>query len=204
MGKQREFDYSGTQACLSLKEEGYEVILINNNPATIMTDTHVADRIYFEPLTVDCVEKIIAKEKPDGLLATLGGQTGLNLALELHEQNILPKYDVKLLGTPIESIKKGESREEFRALMNELNEPVPESEVVTKVEEALAFAEKIGFPVIVRPAYTLGGTGGGIAHSMEELEKLSASGLRESAITQCLIEKASPDLKKLSTRLCVT
>ncbi|MCM3150422.1 carbamoyl phosphate synthase large subunit [Priestia megaterium] len=197
IGQAAEFDYSGTQACLSLKEEGYEVILINNNPATIMTDTHVADRIYFEPLTVDCVEKIIAKEKPDGLLATLGGQTGLNLALELHEQNILPKYDVKLLGTPIESIKKGESREEFRALMNELNEPVPESEVVTKVEEALAFAKKIGFPVIVRPAYTLGGTGGGIAHSMEELEKLSASGLRESAITQCLIEKSIAGFKEV-------
>ncbi|TYR79533.1 carbamoyl phosphate synthase large subunit [Priestia megaterium] len=197
IGQAAEFDYSGTQACLSLKEEGYKVVLVNNNPATIMTDTHVADRIYFEPLTVDCIEKIIAKEKPDGLLATLGGQTGLNLALELHEHQILKKYGVKLLGTPIESIKKGESREEFRALMNQLNEPVPESEVVTKVEEALAFGEKIGFPVIVRPAYTLGGTGGGIAYSMAELEKLSTSGLRESAIHQCLIEKSIAGFKEI-------
>ncbi|AQX55831.1 carbamoyl phosphate synthase large subunit [Priestia flexa] len=197
IGQAAEFDYSGTQACLSLKEEGYEVILINNNPATIMTDTHIADRIYFEPLTVDSVEKVIAKEKPDGLLATLGGQTGLNLALELHEHQILEKYGVKLLGTPIESIKQGESREEFRALMQELNEPVPESEVVTEVEQALTFAKEIGFPVIVRPAYTLGGTGGGIAHSLEELEKLATSGLRESAIHQCLVEKSIAGFKEV-------
>ncbi|WP_110114552.1 carbamoyl phosphate synthase large subunit [Bacillus sp. CGMCC 1.16541] len=197
IGQAAEFDYSGTQACLSLKEEGYKVVLMNNNPATIMTDEHIADEIYFEPLTVDYVEEVIKKEKPDGLLATLGGQTGLNLALELHETGILEKYDVKLLGTPIDSIKKGESREEFRSLMKQLNEPVPESEIVVTVEEALTFANKIGFPVIVRPAYTLGGTGGGIAHTMNELEQLATSGLRESAIHQCLIEKSIAGYKEI-------
>jgi carbamoyl-phosphate synthase large subunit len=197
IGQAAEFDYSGTQACLSLKEEGYKVILVNNNPATIMTDENVADVIYFEPLTVDSVDKIMQKEKPDGLLATLGGQTGLNLALELHEKGILRKHGVKLLGTPIESIKKGENREDFRQLMKELNEPVPASTIVTKVEEALAFAKEIGFPVIVRPAYTLGGTGGGIAHSMEELTSLTTSGLRESAIHQCLIEKSIAGYKEV-------
>ncbi|MBM7702598.1 carbamoyl phosphate synthase large subunit [Metabacillus iocasae] len=197
IGQAAEFDYSGTQACLSLKEEGYKVILLNNNPATIMTDEHIADVIYFEPLTVDYVEEVIKKEQPNGLLATVGGQTGLNLALELHEKGILEKYNVKLLGTPIDSIKKGESREEFRALMKELHEPVPESEIVVTVKEALAFATKIGFPVIVRPAYTLGGTGGGIAHSMQELEQLATSGLRESAIHQCLIEKSIAGYKEI-------
>lgn len=197
IGQAAEFDYSGTQACLSLREEGYKVILVNNNPATIMTDENVADVIYFEPLTVDSIDKILEKEKPEGLLATLGGQTGLNLALELNEKGILKKHGVKLLGTPIESIKKGENREDFRALMKELNEPVPESTIVTKVEEALAFGEKIGFPVIVRPAYTLGGTGGGIAHNAEELKSLATSGLRESAIQQCLIEKSIAGYKEV-------
>ncbi|MGE7217045.1 carbamoyl phosphate synthase large subunit [Priestia koreensis] len=197
IGQAAEFDYSGTQACLSLKEEGYEVVLVNNNPATIMTDDHIADEIYFEPLTVDSLEKIMIKEKPDGMLATLGGQTGLNLALDLHEQGILKKHGVRLLGTPIESIKKGESRNEFRSLMKELNEPVPESEVVTQINEALAFAEQVGFPVIVRPAYTLGGTGGGIASNVEELQTLAASGLRESAIHECLIEKSIAGFKEV-------
>jgi carbamoyl-phosphate synthase large subunit len=197
IGQAAEFDYSGTQACLSLKEEGYKVILVNNNPATIMTDENVADVIYFEPLTVDSIDKILEKEKPEGLLATLGGQTGLNLALELNEKGILKKHGVQLLGTPIESIKKGENREDFRALMKELNEPVPDSTIVTKVEEALAFGDKIGFPVIVRPAYTLGGTGGGIASNTDELKSLAASGLRESAIHQCLIEKSIAGYKEI-------
>lgn len=197
IGQAAEFDYAGTQACMALKEDGYEVILVNNNPATIMTDHNFADRIYFEPLTADVLEKIIAKEKPDGLLATLGGQTGLNLAFELSEKGILDKYNVKLLGSSIESIKKGEDREAFRQLMFELNEPVPESTIVHTWEEAERFANEIGFPIIVRPAYTLGGTGGGIASSMEELQKLVTGGLKESAIGQCLIEKSIAGYKEV-------
>ncbi|WP_077211173.1 carbamoyl phosphate synthase large subunit [Bacillus dakarensis] len=197
IGQAAEFDYAGTQACIALKEEGYKVILVNNNPATIMTDSNFADRIYFEPLTVDTVEKIIEKEKPDGLLATLGGQTGLNLAFQLHEQGILSKHGVKMLGSSIDSIKRGEDREAFRQLMKELNEPVPESEIVHTVEEALAFAEKIDFPIIVRPAYTLGGTGGGIAENEDELANLVSGGLQESAIHQCLVEKSIAGYKEI-------
>src|SRR4051812_12209244 len=197
IGQAAEFDYAGTQACMTLKEDGYEVILVNDNPATIMTDHSFADRIYFEPLAVDILEKVIAKERPDGLLATLGGQTGLNLAFELHEKGILEKYDVKLLGSSIEAIKKGEDREAFRQLMHELNEPVPESTIVHELEEALAFAEQIGFPIIVRPAYTLEGTGGGIADSMEELTRLTLGGLKESAIHQCLIERSIAGFKEI-------
>nr|WP_304213150.1 carbamoyl phosphate synthase large subunit [Fredinandcohnia onubensis] len=197
IGQAAEFDYSGTQGCRALREEGYKVILVNNNPATIMTDEVNADIVYFEPLTVESLEKIIAKERPDGLLATLGGQTGLNLAFSLSEAGILDKYNVKVLGTHIESIKKGEDREAFRSLMNELNEPVPDSEIVTTVEEAKTFAEKVGFPVIVRPAYTLGGTGGGIAHELQQLEELTKNGLSESPITQCLIEKSIAGFKEI-------
>ncbi|MBB6443533.1 carbamoyl phosphate synthase large subunit [Bacillus benzoevorans] len=197
IGQAAEFDYAGTQACMALKEDGYEVILVNDNPATIMTDHSFADRIYFEPLTSDVLKKIIAKEKPDGLLATLGGQTGLNLAFELSEKGILNKYGVKLLGSSIESIKRGEDREAFRQLMYELNEPVPESTIVHTMEEAKSFAKEIGFPIIVRPAYTLGGTGGGIADTMEELQKLVTSGLKESAIHQCLIEKSIAGYKEI-------
>lgn len=197
IGQAAEFDYAGTQACLALKEEGIRVILINNNPATVMTDEACSDVVYFEPLTVESVEKIIQKEKPDGILATLGGQTGLNLALALHKANILEKYNVKLLGTPIESIIQGEDREEFRNLMNELGEPVPESEIVTTVEEAIAFAEKVGYPIIVRPAYTLGGAGGGIAQNEEELRYIIKGGLELSPITQCLIEKSIAGFKEI-------
>nr|WP_295972953.1 carbamoyl phosphate synthase large subunit [uncultured Bacillus sp.] len=197
IGQAAEFDYAGTQACMALKEDGYEVILVNDNPATIMTDHSFADRIYFEPLTADVLEKIIAKEKPNGLLATLGGQTGLNLAFELSEKGILHKYGVKLLGSSIESIKKGEDREAFRELMFQLKEPVPESTIVHTLEEAIHFAEEIGFPIIVRPAYTLGGTGGGIANSMEELNNLVTGGLNESAIHQCLIEKSIAGFKEI-------
>lgn len=197
IGQAAEFDYAGTQACIALKEEGYRVILVNNNPATIMTDSGFADKIYFEPLTVDTLEKIIAKERPDGLLATLGGQTGLNLALELNEQGILQKYEVRMLGSSIDSIKKGEDREAFRALMHELNEPVPESVIVHSVGEAVEFAEDIGFPIIVRPAYTLGGTGGGIASTMDELTQLVRGGLQESAIHQCLVERSIAGYKEI-------
>lgn len=197
IGQAAEFDYAGTQACLALKEEGYRVILVNNNPATIMTDEMNADAVYFEPLTVDVLEKIIAKEKPDGLLATLGGQTGLNLAYQLDDAGILTKYNVKLLGTPIDSIKKGEDRELFRQLMFEINEPVPDSTIVHTLEEAIAFADKIGFPIIVRPAYTLGGTGGGIAESMETFKELVRGGLQESPITQCLIERSIAGFKEV-------
>ncbi|WP_163150508.1 carbamoyl phosphate synthase large subunit [Anoxybacillus sp. MB8] len=211
IGQAAEFDYSGTQGCLALKEEGYRVILANNNPATIMTDEVHADAVYFEPLTVESMEKIIAKERPDGLLATLGGQTGLNLAFALHEQGILQKYNVRLLGTPIESIQRGEDREAFRALMYELNEPVPESEIVTTVEEAVQFAKQIGFPIIVRPAYTLGGTGGGIAQTMEELVDIVTKGLQESPITQCLVERSVAGFKEIEyevmrdhTNTCIT
>ncbi|MBP3038832.1 carbamoyl phosphate synthase large subunit [Bacillaceae bacterium Marseille-Q3522] len=197
IGQAAEFDYAGTQACMALKEEGYKVILVNNNPATIMTDEAFADAIYFEPLTADVLEMIIKKEKPDGLLASLGGQTGLNLAFALSEKGILQKYNVKLLGSTIESIKKGEDREAFRELMHQLSEPVPESEIVHTVEEALDFSEKIGFPIIIRPAYTLGGTGGGIAGNREELKKLCAGGLKESAIGQCLVERSIAGFKEI-------
>ncbi|WP_230136655.1 carbamoyl phosphate synthase large subunit, partial [Peribacillus frigoritolerans] len=197
IGQAAEFDYAGTQACLALKEEGYKVILVNNNPATIMTDNMNADAVYFEPLTVDVLEKIISKEKPDGLLATLGGQTGLNLAYQLDDAGILEKYKVKLLGTPIDSIKKGEDRELFRELMFEIGEPVPDSTIVHTLEEALAFADKIGFPIIVRPAYTLGGTGGGIADSPETFKELVRGGLQESPITQCLIERSIAGFKEV-------
>ncbi|HHY72483.1 MAG TPA: carbamoyl phosphate synthase large subunit [Bacillus bacterium] len=197
IGQAAEFDYAGTQGCLALKEEGCRVILVNNNPATIMTDEANADAVYFEPLTVQAIEKIIAKEKPDGILATLGGQTGLNLAFSLHEKGVLGKYGVKLLGTPIESIKKGEDREAFRELMHQLNEPVPESEIVENIEAALSFAKKVGFPIIVRPAYTLGGFGGGIAQDYNTFIDLVRSGLDASPITQCLIEKSIAGFKEI-------
>ncbi|MEC2071488.1 carbamoyl phosphate synthase large subunit [Alkalihalophilus marmarensis] len=197
IGQAAEFDYAGTQACLALKEEGIKVILVNNNPATVMTDEACADVVYFEPLTVESIKKIIQKEKPDGILATLGGQTGLNLALALHDKGILEELDVELLGTPIESIKKGEDREEFRALMHELNEPVPESDIVTTVDGALQFAESVGYPIIVRPAYTLGGAGGGIAENEAELLRIIKGGLALSPINQCLVEKSIAGFKEI-------
>lgn len=197
IGQAAEFDYAGTQACIALKEEGYRVILLNNNPATVMTDPDFADAIYFEPMTVESVVKIIEKEKPDGLLATLGGQAGLNMAFQLSEHGIIEKYGLKVLGTSIESIKQGEDRDAFRSLMYELNEPVPESEVVHTVDEALNFAKTTGYPVIVRPAYTLGGTGGGIASTEEELLSLVSGGLNESPIHQCLIEKSIAGYKEV-------
>ena len=171
IGQAAEFDYSGTQACQALKEEGIEVVLINSNPATIMTDQEIADHIYIEPLTLDFIEKIIEKERPDSLLAGMGGQTGLNLAVDLYEAGILDKYGVKIIGTSVESIKKGEDRDTFREVMREIGQPVIESDIVTTLEEGLAYASRIGYPVVVRPAYTLGGTGGGIAETEEELRE---------------------------------
>lgn len=197
IGQAAEFDYAGTQACIALKEEGYKVILVNNNPATVMTDHVFADAIYFEPMTVEGIEKVIKREKPDGILGTLGGQAGLNLVFQLSEQGILAKYNLKVLGTSVASIKQGEDREAFRSLMNDLNEPVPESEIVHSVEEAIEFSEKIGFPLIVRPAYTLGGTGGGIADTLEELKSFVNSGLNESPISQCLIERSIAGYKEI-------
>lgn len=197
IGQAAEFDYSGTQACQSLKEEGYTVILANSNPATIMTDTTVADRVYMEPLTVDFLKKIIQKERPDALLPTLGGQTGLNLAIELDELGILDEFDVQLLGTSLEAIQQAEDREKFRALMEELDEPVPPSEIVTEVEQAIQFANEIGYPIIVRPAFTLGGTGGGMCDNEEELRHIVKNGLALSPVGQCLVEKSIAGFKEI-------
>lgn len=197
IGQAAEFDYAGTQACLALKEEGIEVVLVNNNPATIMTDEQIADIVYFEPMTVESIEKIIEKEKPDAILGTLGGQTGLNLTVKLYEEGILEQNNVEVLGTSPESIRQGEDREAFRALMHELKEPVPESEIIHTVEEAVNFATGIGYPVIIRPAYTLGGGGGGIVSSEAELISVVKKGLEASPITQCLIEKSIAGFKEL-------
>lgn len=197
IGQAAEFDYSGTQACQALKEEGIEVVLINSNPATIMTDQEIADKIYIEPLTLDFIEKIIAKEKPDSLLAGMGGQTGLNLAVELEEAGILDKYNVKLIGTSVESIKKGEDRDLFRDVMKEIGQPVIESDIVTTLKGGLAYAQKLGYPVVVRPAYTLGGTGGGIAETEEEFREILTHGLQLSPVTQCLIEKSIKGWKEI-------
>ncbi len=197
IGQAAEFDYAGTQACQALKEEGYEVILINSNPATIMTDTTMADRVYIEPITLDFVSRIIRKERPDGIVATLGGQTGLNMAMELEESGILERYQIEILGTELDAIKKAEDRDLFRTLMNELNQPVPESEIVHTLEEAEEFVKTIGYPVIVRPAYTLGGTGGGIVYNDEELQEIVTSGLKYSPVTQCLIEKSIAGFKEI-------
>ncbi|RWZ58789.1 carbamoyl-phosphate synthase (glutamine-hydrolyzing) large subunit [Halobacillus fulvus] len=197
IGQAAEFDYSGTQGCLALREEGHEVVLVNNNPATIMTDHTIADTVYCEPLTVPSIETIIEKEQPDALLAGLGGQTALNLAVELEKAGILKKYEVELLGTSVPSIQQGEDRELFRELMSELGQPVPESEVITSVEEALKFADQVGYPVISRPAYTLGGRGGGIADHEEELKELIENGLKASPIHQVIIEKSIAGYKEI-------
>jgi carbamoyl-phosphate synthase large subunit len=197
IGQAAEFDYAGTQACQALKEEGYEVILVNSNPATIMTDSNMADRVYIEPITLEFVSRVIRQEKPDGILATLGGQTGLNMAVELSESGVLEEENVKLLGTDLEAIQKAEDRDLFRTLMRELHEPVPDSDIIHSIDEALAFVEKIGYPVIIRPAYTLGGTGGGIVHDEEMLREIVASGLKYSPVTQCLIEKSIAGFKEI-------
>ncbi|WML43052.1 carbamoyl-phosphate synthase (glutamine-hydrolyzing) large subunit [Neobacillus sp. PS3-40] len=197
IGQAAEFDYAGTQACIALREEGIEVVLINNNPATIMTDESVADKVYIETLTVSTLEEIIKKEKPDGIIGTLGGQTGLNLTVALYEQNILQKYQVKLLGTSVESIKNGEDREKFRNLMIEINEPIPESSIIHSYEEGVKFVKKIGYPVIIRPAYTLGGDGGGFAYNDLELESVLKKGLSASPIHQILVERSIKGWKEI-------
>ncbi|MBU7319186.1 carbamoyl-phosphate synthase large subunit [Paenibacillus oleatilyticus] len=197
IGQAAEFDYAGTQACQALKEEGFEVVLINSNPATIMTDTNMADKVYIEPITLDFVTQIIRQERPDGLLPTLGGQTGLNMAVELARAGVLERENVKLLGTQLTAIEKAEDRDLFRDLMRELEQPVPESTIVTTVQEALDFANEIGYPIIVRPAYTLGGTGGGICATEEELLETVSSGIRYSPIGQCLIEKSIAGMKEV-------
>ncbi|WP_454192058.1 carbamoyl-phosphate synthase large subunit [Paenibacillus sp. Marseille-Q7038] len=197
IGQAAEFDYAGTQACQALKEEGVEVVLINSNPATIMTDSNMADKVYIEPITLDFVTQIIRQERPDGLLPTLGGQTGLNMAVELARAGVLESENVKLLGTQLTSIEKAEDRDLFRDLMRELEQPVPESVIVTTLNEAIDFANDIGYPIIVRPAYTLGGTGGGICATEEELREIVASGLRYSPIGQCLVEKSIAGMKEV-------
>ncbi|KJS21334.1 MAG: carbamoyl phosphate synthase large subunit [Clostridiaceae bacterium BRH_c20a] len=197
IGQAAEFDYAGTQACRALKDEGIEVVLVNSNPATIMTDENMADRVYIEPLTKEFLEEIIYAERPQGLLATLGGQVGLNLAQELAESGILEKAGVRLLGTPLEAIRKAEDREMFKALLKEIDEPVPESGIANNYEEAKLLAEEIGYPLIVRPAYTLGGSGGGFAHTDAELKEIVAKGLKYSAINQLLIEKSVKGWKEI-------
>lgn len=197
IGQAAEFDYAGTQACLSLKEEGIEVVLVNNNPATIMTDENIADQVYLEPLTCESVTKIIEKERPDGLLATLGGQTGLNMAFLLDEAGVLEKYNVQLLGTSLETIQNGEDREKFKSMMNEIGEPVAESLSTSSVEEAVDFAKEVGYPQIVRPAYTLGGAGGGIANNEQELRDIVKNGLHYSPIKQVLIEQSVKGWKEI-------
>ncbi|RBP95176.1 carbamoyl-phosphate synthase large subunit [Cytobacillus firmus] len=197
IGQAAEFDYAGTQACIALKEEGYRVILVNSNPATIMTDTEIADAVYIEPLTLEFVSRIIRKERPDALVPTLGGQTGLNLAVELAESGVLEECGVEILGTKLSAIQKAEDRDLFRSLMNELGEPVPESEIIHNLEEAYKFVNRIGYPVIVRPAFTLGGTGGGICHDEEELIEIVTSGLKNSPVTQCLLEKSIAGFKEI-------
>lgn len=197
IGQAAEFDYAGTQACLALKEEGYCVILVNSNPATIMTDKEIADKVYIEPLTHDFIARIIRKEQPDALLPTLGGQTGLNMAIQLHDSGELEANNVQLLGTKLESIQQAEDRELFRSLMNELEVPVPESDIVNTVEQAFMFKEKVGYPLIVRPAFTMGGTGGGICHNDDEFKEIVANGLHYSPATQCLIEKSIAGFKEI-------
>ena len=197
IGQAAEFDYAGTQACLALKEEGYRVILINSNPATIMTDSEIADAVYIEPLTIEFVSRIIRKERPDAILPTLGGQTGLNIAKQLAEAGVLEECGVEILGTKLSAIEQAEDRELFKKLMNDLNEPVPESDIIHSLEEAEAFTEEVGFPVIVRPAYTLGGTGGGICHNREELISIVSSGLKNSPVNQCLLEKSIAGFKEI-------
>lgn len=197
IGQAAEFDYAGTQACRSLKEEGMEVILVNSNPATIMTDKDIADKVYIEPLTTEVLEQIIEKEKPDSLLPNMGGQAGLNLGMELAESGFLDSHGVKLLGTTAETIRNAEGRQEFKDLMEKIGEPCAASELVENIEDGIAFANKIGYPVVLRPAYTLGGSGGGIAHNEEELVEILTNGLRLSRVGQVLVERCIAGWKEI-------
>ena len=197
IGQAAEFDYAGTQACQSLREEGYEVVLVNSNPATIMTDSDIADRVYIEPISLEFVTEIIRKERPYGVLATLGGQVGLNMAVELSEAGVLKEYNVKLLGTTLEAIKQAEDRELFKEAMKRINQPVPESDIFSDVAEAVEFANRIGYPIIIRPAYTLGGTGGGIANNEEEMYMIALRGIKLSPIHQILVERSVAGWKEI-------
>ena len=197
IGQAAEFDYAGTQACQSLREEGYEVVLVNSNPATIMTDRDIADRVYIEPISLEFVTEIIRKERPYGVLATLGGQVGLNMAVELSEAGVLKEYNVKLLGTTLEAIKQAEDRELFKEAMKRIHQPVPESDIFSDVAEAVEFANRIGYPIIIRPAYTLGGTGGGIAHNEEEMYMIALRGIKLSPIHQILVERSVAGWKEI-------
>lgn len=197
IGQAAEFDYAGTQACLSLREEGYEVVLVNSNPATIMTDSEIADTVYIEPITLEFVSRILRKERPDAILATLGGQTGLNMALELAKSGILDELKIELLGTKLRAIEEAEDRELFKQLMEKINEPIPVSEIVHTVDEALLFSDTIGFPLIVRPAFTLGGTGGGMCDNREMLAEIVENGLKLSPVHQCLIEMSIAGYKEI-------
>jgi carbamoyl-phosphate synthase large subunit len=197
IGQAAEFDYAGTQACLALREEGYEVVLVNSNPATIMTDKEIADKVYIEPITLEFVSRILRKERPDALLPTLGGQTGLNMAMELSKSGILDELHVELLGTKLSAIDQAEDRDLFKQLMEDLDQPIPESDIVHTVEEAVDFANKIGYPIIVRPAFTLGGTGGGMCDNETELRIIAENGLKLSPVTQCLIEKSIAGFKEI-------
>ena len=197
IGQAAEFDYAGTQACKSLREEGVTTVLVNSNPATIMTDEGIADRVYIEPLTVEVLERIIQRERPDGILPTLGGQTGLNLAVELADAGVLERYDVGLLGTPLETIRRSEDREYFRNFLHEIDEPEPENVTVKTMDEARAAARQMGLPLVLRPAYTLGGSGGGIANTEEEFERFARSGLAASPISQVLLERSLVGWKEI-------
>ena len=197
IGQAAEFDYAGTQACRSLKEEGIEVVLLNSNPATIMTDKDIADRVYIEPLTVEVVEQLILKEQPDSILPTLGGQAGLNLAMELEDAGFLKEHNVRLIGTTALTIKKAEDREMFKETMEKIGEPVAPSDIVEDVKQGLKIAEKIGYPVVLRPAYTLGGSGGGIAHNPEQCAEILENGLRLSRVGQVLVERCIAGWKEI-------
>ena len=197
IGQAAEFDYAGTQACRSLREEGVEVILVNSNPATIMTDKDIADKVYIEPLNVKVLEQIIEKEKPDSILPTLGGQAGLNLGMELEESGFLAAHNVKLLGTTAATIRNAEGRQEFKDLMERIGEPCAASRVVENVEDGVEFTNTIGYPVVLRPAYTLGGSGGGIAHNQVELEEILENGLRLSRVGQVLVERCIAGWKEI-------
>jgi len=197
IGQAAEFDYAGTQACLALKEEGYEVVLVNSNPATIMTDTTIADKVYMEPLTLEYVAKILRYERPDAILPAIGGQTGLNLAMQLDRKGVLKECDVKLLGTSIRSIERAEDRELFKELCQSIGEPTIPSEITYNLDEAKEAAKKIGYPVVLRPAFTLGGTGGGFAHNEEELDELGTNAFKLSPVHQVLIEKSVKGYKEI-------
>ena len=197
IGQAAEFDYAGTQACLALKEEGYEVVLCNSNPATIMTDTSIADKVYMEPLTLEYIAKILRYERPDAIVPGIGGQTGLNLAMQLEKKGVLKECRVALLGTPAESIERAEDREKFKELCQEIGEPVIPSEITYNLDEARKAALDIGYPVVLRPAFTLGGTGGGFANNEEELLEIAQNGFTLSPVHQVLVEKSVKGYKEI-------